>query len=115
MGARLNLSHIAARRPARAGDIARIHVPPVAIDVSCMMPASCAAAGGSRRIRVGSLFASVEGGVGDVAAAGQEVLIGAHQEPWAQSTARLQSPEGLLVGISYLPSFHSDDGEGEKG
>ena len=23
-----------------------------------------------------------------------------------QTTARLQSPEGLLVGISYLPAFH---------
>lgn len=46
---------------------------------------------------------------------GQEVLIGAHQEPWGQTTARLQSPEGLLVGISYLPSFHSEDGDSEKG
>jgi catechol 2,3-dioxygenase-like lactoylglutathione lyase family enzyme len=40
---------------------------------------------------------------------GQEILVGAHQEPWGQTTARLMSPEGLLVGISYLPSFHSDD------
>lgn len=41
--------------------------------------------------------------------AGQEVLVGAHQEPWGQTTARLLSPEGLLVGISYLPSFHTDE------
>ncbi len=39
-------------------------------------------------------------------AAGQEVLVGAHEEPWGQTTARLLSPEGLLVGISYLPSSH---------
>jgi catechol 2,3-dioxygenase-like lactoylglutathione lyase family enzyme len=39
-------------------------------------------------------------------AAGQEVLVDAHQEPWGQTTARLLSPEGLLVGISYMPDFH---------
>lgn len=38
---------------------------------------------------------------------GQEILVDAHEEPWGQTTARLMSPEGLLVGISYLPSFHS--------
>jgi len=42
--------------------------------------------------------------------AGQEILVGAHTEPWGQTTARLMSPEGLLVGISYLPSFHQPDG-----
>ena len=41
--------------------------------------------------------------------AGQEILVDAHQEPWGQTTARLLSPEGLLVGISYLPSFHTGD------
>lgn len=39
---------------------------------------------------------------------GQEILVEAHEEPWGQTTARLMSPEGLLVGISYLPSFHED-------
>ena len=39
-------------------------------------------------------------------AAGQEVLSDAHEEPWGQTTARLLSPEGLLVGVSYLPSQH---------
>ena len=38
--------------------------------------------------------------------AGQDLLQDAHQEPWGQTTARLLSPEGLLVGISYLPEFH---------
>ena len=37
---------------------------------------------------------------------GHEILLGAHQEPWGQTTARLQSPEGLLVGLSYMPDFH---------
>lgn len=48
--------------------------------------------------------------VGETAArlrdAGQEILVDAHQDPWGQTTARLLSPEGLLVGISYLPDFH---------
>lgn len=39
-------------------------------------------------------------------ASGQELLQDAHQDPWGQTTARLLSPEGLLVGISYLPKFH---------
>lgn len=39
---------------------------------------------------------------------GQEILVEAHTEPWGQTTARLMSPEGLLVGISYLPEFHPD-------
>lgn len=39
-------------------------------------------------------------------AAGQDILVDAHTEPWGQTTARLLSPEGLLVGISYLPSSH---------
>lgn len=37
---------------------------------------------------------------------GHEILVAAHEEPWGQTTARLQSPEGLLVGLSYLPDFH---------
>ncbi len=37
---------------------------------------------------------------------GHEVLTPTHEEPWGQTTARLQSPEGLLVGLSYLPAFH---------
>ena len=41
--------------------------------------------------------------------AGQEILVDAHLEPWGQTTARLLSPEGLLVGISYLPEFHGQD------
>ena len=40
---------------------------------------------------------------------GQQILQDAHQDPWGQTTARLLSPEGLLVGISYLPKFHETE------
>ena len=49
---------------------------------------------------------AVADAVEELRAAGQEILVGAHTEPWGQTTARLMSPEGLLVGISYLPDFH---------
>lgn len=52
---------------------------------------------------------AVADAVEELRAKGQEILAGAHQEPWGQTTARLLSPEGLLVGISYLPSFHADE------
>jgi hypothetical protein len=38
--------------------------------------------------------------------AGHRVLREAHEEPWGQTTARLLSPEGLLVGISFTPWMH---------
>jgi catechol 2,3-dioxygenase-like lactoylglutathione lyase family enzyme len=28
------------------------------------------------------------------------------EEPWGQTVARLQSPEGAIIGISYIPSMH---------
>ena len=37
---------------------------------------------------------------------GYEVLKDAHLEPWGQTTGRVQSPEGLLVGISHTPWLH---------
>jgi hypothetical protein len=37
------------------------------------------------------------------------VLIGAHEEPWGQTTARLLSPEGLLVGITFTPWMHTTE------
>ena len=44
--------------------------------------------------------------VAELGAAGHRVLRGAHEEPWGQTTARLLSPEGLLVGITYTPWMH---------
>lgn len=40
---------------------------------------------------------------------GHRVLRDAHEEPWGQTTARLLSPEGLLVGITYTPWMHKAD------
>lgn len=37
---------------------------------------------------------------------GFELLHGAKQEPWGQIVARLLSPEGAVVGVSYAPSLH---------
>jgi catechol 2,3-dioxygenase-like lactoylglutathione lyase family enzyme len=57
--------------------------------------------------------ASIEFEVPDVAAAAEELsttgyqlIHGARTEPWSQITARLLSPEGLLVAVCYSPSFH---------
>jgi catechol 2,3-dioxygenase-like lactoylglutathione lyase family enzyme len=38
--------------------------------------------------------------------AGHHILRDAHEEPWGQTTARLLSPEGLLVGITFTPWMH---------
>jgi len=37
------------------------------------------------------------------------VLRGAHEEPWGQTTSRLLSPEGLLVGVTFTPWMHDHD------
>lgn len=54
----------------------------------------------------------IEFDVADVAAAASELegkgyhlLLAAKQEPWGQTVARLLSPEGLLVGITYTPAL----------
>jgi catechol 2,3-dioxygenase-like lactoylglutathione lyase family enzyme len=61
--------------------------------------------------------ASVEFEVDDVAAAaaelraaGYRLLHDARTEPWTQITARLLSPEGLLVAVCYTPWFHDASG-----
>ena len=41
--------------------------------------------------------------------AGYELLHPAREEPWGQTVARLQSPEGAIIGISYAPSLHHRD------
>jgi catechol 2,3-dioxygenase-like lactoylglutathione lyase family enzyme len=57
--------------------------------------------------------ASIEFEVPDVAVAaaelrakGYRLIHDARTEPWAQITARLLSPEGLLVAVCFSPSFH---------
>ncbi|HEY7525400.1 MAG TPA: VOC family protein [Candidatus Limnocylindria bacterium] len=44
--------------------------------------------------------------VAELASAGYRVLRDAHEEPWGQTTSRLLSPEGLLVGITFTPWMH---------
>jgi catechol 2,3-dioxygenase-like lactoylglutathione lyase family enzyme len=58
--------------------------------------------------------ASIEFEVADVAAAAAELtakdyrlIHDARTEPWGQITARLLSPDGLLVAVCYSPSFHN--------
>jgi catechol 2,3-dioxygenase-like lactoylglutathione lyase family enzyme len=41
--------------------------------------------------------------------AGYALLHTAREEPWGQTVARLQSPEGAIVGISYAPVLHDQD------
>jgi catechol 2,3-dioxygenase-like lactoylglutathione lyase family enzyme len=63
--------------------------------------------------------ASIEFEVEDadaVAAAGDELqragfalLHPARTEPWGQTVARLLTDDGLIVGISYIPSFHDEE------
>ena len=60
--------------------------------------------------------ASIEFEVGDPGAVqtaieelrgqGFDVLHDAREEPWGQTVARVQSAEGLIVGISYAPWIH---------
>jgi catechol 2,3-dioxygenase-like lactoylglutathione lyase family enzyme len=49
---------------------------------------------------------AVPAAVAELEAAGHRVLRGAHEEPWGQTTSRVLSPEGLLVGITYTPWMH---------
>lgn len=50
--------------------------------------------------------------VGELKAAGHRVLRDAHEEPWGQTTSRLLSPEGLLVGVTYTPWMHDHEPHG---
>jgi catechol 2,3-dioxygenase-like lactoylglutathione lyase family enzyme len=62
---------------------------------------------------------SIEFDVGDAAEvgsaarelehAGFALLHPPRTEPWGQTVARLQSPEGAIVGISYIPMFHDEN------
>ena len=50
--------------------------------------------------------AAVADAVTELTAAGHRVLKGATEEPWGQTTSRLLSPEGLLVGVTFTPWMH---------
>ena len=49
---------------------------------------------------------AVSAGAEELRTGGYELLHDARQEPWGQTVARLISPEGAVVGVSYAPSLH---------
>ncbi|MFH8252993.1 glyoxalase [Microbacterium sp. B2969] len=49
---------------------------------------------------------AVAAGEQELRDAGHEILTPSHVEPWGQTTARLLSPEGMLVGLSYFAQLH---------
>jgi uncharacterized glyoxalase superfamily protein PhnB len=46
--------------------------------------------------------------VAELERGGHELLHPPRTEVWGQTVARLQSPEGAIVGISYIPAFHDE-------
>jgi catechol 2,3-dioxygenase-like lactoylglutathione lyase family enzyme len=49
---------------------------------------------------------AVAQGATELQAQGYQLLHDAKTEPWGQTVARLLSPEGAIVGLSYAPSLH---------
>lgn len=49
---------------------------------------------------------AVSEGARELRARGYDLLHDAKTEPWGQVVARLLSPEGAVVGLSYAPSLH---------
>src|SRR4051812_29382196 len=50
--------------------------------------------------------AAVEAGARELADKGYVLLHPAREEPWGQTVARMLSPEGVIVGISFAPWMH---------
>ena len=50
--------------------------------------------------------ADVTAAAAELAAKGYQLIHGPRTEPWGQITARLLSPEGLLVAVCFTPSMH---------
>lgn len=50
---------------------------------------------------------AVAQGVDELRSGGFEMLHDAKVEPWGQTVARLLSPEGAIIGLSYAPSLHA--------
>ena len=51
---------------------------------------------------------AVGAAVEELASAGHRVLRGATLEPWGQTTSRVLSPEGLLIGVTFTPWMHGE-------
>jgi catechol 2,3-dioxygenase-like lactoylglutathione lyase family enzyme len=54
--------------------------------------------------------AAVAAALAELEGTGHRMLRGVREEPWGQTTSRLLSPEGLLVGVTYTPLMHQTDG-----
>lgn len=52
---------------------------------------------------------AVGAGADELEERGFALLHGAREEPWGQTVARLLSPEGLIVGVSYTPALRGQD------
>jgi catechol 2,3-dioxygenase-like lactoylglutathione lyase family enzyme len=50
---------------------------------------------------------AVQVGADELKEKGFTLLHEAHTEPWGQTVARLQSSEGAIIALSYVPSMHS--------
>ena len=55
--------------------------------------------------------AAVSAAAAELQDAGHELLHPAREEPWGQTVARLQSPEGAIVGIAYTPLLHDENAD----
>jgi catechol 2,3-dioxygenase-like lactoylglutathione lyase family enzyme len=51
---------------------------------------------------------NVQDAAAELKAKGYRLVHEPKTEPWGQVTARLLSPEGLLVAVCYTPAFHDD-------
>ena len=49
---------------------------------------------------------AVAAGADELRSDGYDLLHDSRQEPWGQTVARLLSPEGAVIGLSYAPSLH---------
>ncbi|HEY0651350.1 VOC family protein [Phenylobacterium sp.] len=52
--------------------------------------------------------AGVQAAADELAGRGHTMIHGAKTEPWGQVVARLQAPEGVIVGISFAPWLHGE-------
>jgi catechol 2,3-dioxygenase-like lactoylglutathione lyase family enzyme len=55
--------------------------------------------------------ADIEAATSELESQGYRLLVSARTEPWGQTVTRLQSPEGILLGITHTPWLR---GEGER-
>lgn len=51
-------------------------------------------------------LAALDAASAELTAAGHQLLHPPREEPWGQTVARLLSPEGAIVGLSYAPMMH---------